>query len=261
MSVNLVDYEQGKPFNGDYDKTLAQLQKRLAHILVAYIVYRHKAVIVFEGQDSSGKSGIIQRLVSGWDPRHFRVWPIGVPTEEEKAHHFLWRFWTKMPSDGEIAIFDRSWYGRVLVERVDALASVDEWQRSYDEINAFESLQCENGTRIIKIFCHISAQTQDERFKRRLMHPWKHVKIGTADFHARDKRDEYKKAFLDMFDQCSMHWAPWHIIDANNKQAARIQALGLIADELEKNLPTAPPPLNPEIVLLAKEKFGIDLGN
>ncbi|MFT8737175.1 MAG: polyphosphate kinase [Zymomonas mobilis] len=261
MSVNLADYEQATPFKGDYDKTLAQLQKRLAHILVAYIVYRQKAIILFEGQDSSGKSGIIQRLISGWDPRHFRVWPIGVPTEEEKSRHFLWRFWSKMPANGEVSIFDRSWYGRVLVERVDKLATDEEWQRSYDEINEFESLQCENGTKIIKIFCHITAKTQDERFKRRLDHPWKHVKISVADFHARDKRDEYKKAFLDMFDQCSMHWAPWHIIDANDKPAARIHALTLIADELEKNLPTAPPPVDPEIIKLAKEKFGIDIGN
>ncbi|AEI37424.1 MAG: polyphosphate kinase [Zymomonas mobilis subsp. pomaceae] len=259
MPINLADYEQGKSFNGDYDKALAQLQKRLSHILVAYIVYRRRAIVVFEGTDAAGKSGIIQRLTSGWDPRHFNVWPIGVPTQEEKEHHFLWRFWSKMPSAGKIAVFDRSWYGRVLVERVEHLATPEAWQRSYDEINEFESQQREDGTNIVKLFCHITQETQDDRFKRRLTHPWKHQKLGVPDFEARDKWDEYNAAFSDMFKQCSMHWAPWHVIDANNKKAARITALTLIADELEKNLPTAPPPIDPEIVKLAKEKLDLDI--
>src|SRR3954454_24542932 len=135
MAINLSDYEAGAPYPGDYDADLAKFQKRLDHALVATIVHGKRAIILAEGWDAAGKGGAIQRLTSGWDPRAFKVWPIAAPTAEGEARHFLWRFWQRLPGAGEVSIFDRSWYGRVLVERVEGLATGAEWRRAYDEIN------------------------------------------------------------------------------------------------------------------------------
>src|SRR5688572_7996613 len=178
MAIDLSEYESGAPFEGDYDEALKDLQKRLARIQVAHIVHRRRAMIVLEGWDASGKGGAIQRLTAKWDPRAFQVWPVGAPTEEEKARHFLWRFCAKLPGAGEIVIFDRSWYGRVLVERVEGLASEAEWRRAYDEINEFEAQQSFDGTTIVKLFLHVTRQVQDERLKARLAHPWKRWKVN-----------------------------------------------------------------------------------
>jgi hypothetical protein len=134
-----------------------------------------------------------------WDPRHFAVWPIKAPTPEEKSRHFLWRFWAKLPGAGEISVFDRSWYGRVLVERVEGFASKAEWRRGYDEINEFEAQQTDDGTAIVKLFIHVSAEVQDERLRARVEHPWKRWKVTPEDFRNRAKRADYVEATGDMF--------------------------------------------------------------
>jgi polyphosphate kinase 2 (PPK2 family) len=130
MAIDLSEYEHGHKYEGDYEADLADLQERLSRILVAHILHGKRSVIVLEGWDAAGKGGAIQRLIAKWDPRHFSVWPIKAPTAEEKARHFLWRFWTKLPGAGEIAVFDRSWYGRVLVERVEGFATTAQWRRA-----------------------------------------------------------------------------------------------------------------------------------
>jgi hypothetical protein len=150
MTLKLSDHERGAKYKGDYEADLCALQERLAQILVAHVVHGRNSIIVCEGWDAAGKGGAIQRLTARWDPRAFRVWPIAAPTAEEKARHFLWRFWKRLPGAGQIAVFDRSWYGRVLVERVEGFASEAEWRHGYDEINAFEAQQVENGTAIVK---------------------------------------------------------------------------------------------------------------
>ncbi len=172
MAINLCDYEAGTPFEGDYRKTIEDLQERIARLFVANHLHRRKAIIVCEGWDASGKGGAIQRITAQCDPRTYQVWPIAAPDEEEKAHHYLWRFWRRLPKAGEAAIFDRSWYGRVLVERVEGFASEAEWRRAYDEINEFESQLCADGASIVKLFFHITHETQDARFRARLEHPW-----------------------------------------------------------------------------------------
>ena len=191
MTINLSDYEAGKKYDGDYADDLAALQTRLAHIQVAHIVHKRRAIVLFEGWDAAGKGGIIQRLTAKWDPRNFEVWPIKAPTDEELARHFLWRFWQRLPADGDIAVFDRSWYGRVLVERVEQLASEAQWRRGYDEINEFEAQQSDSGTTIVKLFIHTTQKEQDARLEARLDHPWKRWKTGADDHRNRDKRDEY----------------------------------------------------------------------
>jgi polyphosphate kinase 2 (PPK2 family) len=256
VTLNLSDYESGAKYKGDYDSDLEDLQERLSTILVAHIVNQRRSVIVCEGWDAAGKGGAIQRITAKWDPRAFSVWPIKAPTPEEKARHFLWRFWNKLPGAGEIGIFDRSWYGRVLVERVEGFATPAQWRRGYDEINEFEAQQNDDGTAIVKLFFHITQETQGERLKARLDHPWKRWKVTEEDFRNRARRDDYLAATQDMFAQTSTRWAPWTIIDGNNKKAARIAALAAVADALEGAVPMKPPPASREVQALAAAIFG-----
>ncbi len=255
MPIKLSDYEAGNTFAGDYSDALAALQKRLAHIQVAHIVHRRRAIVLFEGWDASGKGGAIQRLTAEWDPRYFQVHPISAPTEAERAHHYMWRFWQRLPAAAEIAVFDRSWYGRVLVERVEGFASEPDWRRAYDEINEFEARQRDDGTTLVKLFLHTTQDTQDERLKSRLDHPWKRRKIGAEDFRNRARRDDYMAALADMFANTDTRWAPWKVIDGNDKKAARLAALTYIADVLEAAVPMKPPKASREVIDLAARVF------
>ncbi|QQV75829.1 polyphosphate kinase [Sphingomonas aliaeris] len=257
MTINLSDFEDGKKYDGDYSDDLIALQTRLAHIQVAHIVHKKRALIVFEGWDSAGKGGIIQRLTAEWDPRNFEVWPIKAPSEDELARHFLWRFWQRLPANGNIGVFDRSWYGRVLVERVEKYSTEAQWRRGYDEINEFEGQQVDSGTTIVKLFVHITQDEQDKRLKARLEHPWKRWKTGADDYRNRDKRDDYLDAMAEMFRRTDTRWAPWHAIDGNNKKAARIAALTIIADRLEAAVDMKPPELDPEIEKIARKALGL----
>jgi polyphosphate kinase 2 (PPK2 family) len=253
MAINLWDYEAGKPFEGDYKAALEELQERISRLFVANHVHKRKAVVVCEGWDASGKGGSIQRLTAKCDPRAYKAWPIAAPNDEEKAHHYLRRFWQRLPKAGEVAIFDRSWYGRVLVERVEGFAAESEWRRAHDEINEFESLLAADGCLIVKLFFHITQETQDARFRARLDHPWKRWKVTEEDLRNRNRRKDYVDAVKDMFDQTDMRWAPWTVIDGNDKKAARIAALTRIAEALTAALPADPPPVRPEMEQLAQK--------
>ncbi|WP_414899832.1 polyphosphate kinase 2 family protein [Sphingomonas flavalba] len=257
MTIDLNAYEAGDKFQGDYADALAAVQKRLARIQVAHIVHKRRAVVMLEGWDAAGKGGIIQRLTAEWDPRYFEVWPIGAPTTDEKERHFLWRFWQRLPANGDIAVFDRSWYGRVLVERVEGYATEAEWKRGYDEINEFEARQIDSGTTLVKLFVHITQDEQDRRFLHRFEDPWKRWKTGAEDYRNRARRADYLAAMADMFAETDTRWAPWRVIDGNNKKAARIAALTAIADHLEKHVPMAPPEADPELIRLAKDNLGL----
>ncbi len=258
MTIDLAKFEAGAHYDGDYKKALKAVQQRLEQLQIAHIVHGKRAIIMFEGWDAAGKGGIIQRLTAKWDPRSFEVWPISAPTDDEKAHHFLWRFWQRLPAKGNIAIFDRSWYGRVLVERVEGFATEAEWRRGYDEINEFEARQRDDGTTVIKLFVHITQETQDERFRARLEHPWKRWKIGRDDFRNRARRDDYRRAIDEMFRHTDTRWSPWKAIDGNNKKAARIAALTWIADRLEKAVSLEPPEADPAMQELAEKELRKD---
>lgn len=258
MAIDLRDYEAGPPFAGDYKKTLAELQKRVSQLFVANLVHGRKAILVCEGWDAAGKGGAIQRLTAECDPRAYKVWPIAAPTDEEKARHYLWRFWRRMPRAGEVAIFDRSWYGRVLVERVEGFATEAEWRRAYDEINELESQLAADGATIVKLFFHVTQETQDERLRARLDHPWKRWKVNEEDLRNRARRADYLDALADMFAQTDTRWAPWTAIDGNDKKAARIAALTRVAEALEQALPKGPPPDRPGMEQLAQRLRGED---
>jgi AMP-polyphosphate phosphotransferase len=256
MTIDLSDYEDGLSFDGDYEAELAKLQKRLSHIQTAHIVHKRRAIVAFEGWDAAGKGGVIKRLTAEWDPRYYEVWPISAPTQEELSHHFLWRFWQRLPAQHNIAVFDRTWYGRVLVERVEGYASEAEWRRGYAEINDFEAQQIDSGTTLVKIFLHVTQKTQDKRLRDRLDHPWKRWKTGMDDFRNRARRTDYLDAMHEMFHETDTPKARWTVIDGNHKKAARIAALTAIADQLEKHVPMVPPELDPEVVKVAAEALG-----
>jgi AMP-polyphosphate phosphotransferase len=256
MAIQLKDFESGIKAPEDYDAALADVQARLARIQAAHIVHGCRSIILFEGWDAAGKGGIIKRLSAELDPRFYQVWPIGAPTPEEKARHFLWRFWQKLPGNRDIAILDRSWYGRVAVERVEGFATEAEWKRGFDEINEFEAQLVDNGTQLIKIFVHVTQEEQDERLADRLDNPWKRWKTGAEDYRNRAKRADYLDAYADMFAETDTRWAPWFVLDANKKKGARIAALSHIADVLEAKIPTNMPDRNPEVVALAQAAFG-----
>lgn len=256
MSIKLDQYEKGAGFDGDYAETLKALQERLSHAHARHIVHGKRAIIVMEGWDAAGKGGIIKRMTSEWDPRYFQVYPIGAPTAVEKDRHFLWRFWQKLPGSREIAVFDRSWYGRVLVERVEALCAERDWKRGYDEINEFEAQQADCGTAVIKVFLHVTQATQDKRLADRLSVPEKRWKVTEEDFRNRAKRSDYLDAIHDMFQQTDTRWAPWAVFDGNSKKAARIAVLTHIAEKLEASVPRNLPDADPALVAMAREAFG-----
>jgi AMP-polyphosphate phosphotransferase len=256
MAIKLSDYENGTKYDGDYDKDLAKLQDRLAELQSLHILHKCRTLIAFEGWDAAGKGGAIKRLTANLDPRYYQVYSISAPTTEEKDKHFLWRFWSKLPGRCDISILDRTHYGRVLVERVEGFCSEAEWRRGYDEINEFESQQADIGTKVIKIFLHITQDTQDKVLSERLDEPAKRWKVTPDDFRNRAKRIEYLDAMHDMFKHTDTRWAPWKVIDGNNQKSARIAVLDYIVKELNACIPSDFPDADPAIVKLAEEAFG-----
>lgn len=256
MGIKLSDYETGAPFEGDYEKALHKLQQRMERVQVAHIVHDRRSVIAFEGWDAAGKGGIIKRLTALLDPRYYQVWPIAAPSEEEKDHHFLWRFWKRLPAGRNIGIFDRTWYGRVLVERVEGFCSHAEWKRAYDEINEFEAQQIDAGTNIVKLFVHVTQEEQDRQLAQRIDTPWKRWKTGREDYRNRARRDDYLEAMEDMFHHTNTRWAPWTVIDGNDRKAGRIAALTTIIERLEALVPMAMPDPDPEVVEMARKAYG-----
>lgn len=197
---------------------------------------RHSVVVLFEGWDAGGKGGAIRRLTEALDARLYRVIPIAAPNDEEAAHHYLWRFWRQVPRDGYWAIFDRSWYGRVLVERVEGYAAQPEWARAYHEINTFEEQLAEHGITLLKFWLNISPDEQLRRFEAREETPHKQHKITPDDWRNREHWDDYKAAVNEMVIRTSTEYAPWHIIPANDKRYARIEVMRIARDAVARAL-------------------------
>ena len=193
--------------------------------------------VAFEGWDASGKGGAIKRLVAPMDPRHVRVVQFAAPTRDEKRHHFLWRFWPSLPGWGGMAVFDRTWYGRVLVERVEGFASQEEWTRAYDEINNFERGLADEGMVLVKFWLHISSEEQQKRFEKRNKDPLKSWKLTEEDWRNREKRDQYEQAVEDMVARTSTEpHAPWHLIPADSKRYARVAVIETVISEIEAGM-------------------------
>lgn len=240
-----------------YEKRLSQLQKELLHVQQTYWHEKRRAVIVFEGWDAGGKGGAIRRLTEPLDPRGVHVWPISAPRPDEQGRHYLYRFWKRLPVPGTFAIFDRSWYGRVLVERVEGFASKEQWKRAYEEIRDFEKMLTDDGARVVKLFLHIDKDEQLRRFKERLTNPYKRWKLTEEDLRNRTKWDEYVEAVEDMFDETSTPNAPWSAIPANSKWFARTQILELVTEALARDVNVAPPPMDKAVVKAAADVLGV----
>ncbi|MCX6459993.1 MAG: UDP-galactose-lipid carrier transferase [Actinobacteria bacterium] len=193
-------------------------------------------LLLFEGWDASGKGGAIKRVTTPMDPRHVRVKSFAAPTFDEKRHHFLSRFWDQLPGWGGMAIFDRSWYGRVLVERVEGFATEEQWRRGYDEIKDFERMLADEGMVLLKFWLHISHEEQLRRFKSREKEPLKRWKLTDEDWRNREKRAEYEDAVREMVDRTDTTWAPWTLVEADNKRFARVKVIETLNHRIEQAL-------------------------
>lgn len=220
----------------EYDRWMQVLQADLHQL--AFKVYQQKVpvVIIFEGQDASGKGGTIKRLTEKIDSRGYVVWPISAPSGEDKERHYLYRFWRRLPEQGQIAIFDRSWYGRVLVERLEGFCSKSAWKRAYSEINQFERQQTDFGAIIFKFWMHIGKDEQLRRFKEREQINYKSWKITDEDWRNRSKWEDYITAAEEMILKTSTPNAPWTLVEANDKLYARIKVLRTVAEKLRGRL-------------------------
>lgn len=224
------------PVAENYKAELSQLITDIKPL--AWEAYEKKlsSMLVFEGWDAAGKGGCIRRLLRAVDLRLSKVISIAAPTQEELSRHYLWRFWRKVPYAGHITIFDRSWYGRVLVERIEGYANQGEWFRAYDEINDFEAHLSERGVMLMKFFLHISAEEQLNRFQQREEIPWKQHKITEEDYRNRDRTPEYTDAYNEMFFKTNTKEAPWYVISANDKKFARLEVLKAVKNSLTEKL-------------------------
>lgn len=220
----------------DYRKQLAELQGRLSVLSRTAREKKTSTLVVLEGWDAAGKGGIIRRITRAVDARSYRVIPIGSPTDEERAQHYLWRFWRHLPRAGRFTIYDRSWYGRVLVERVEGFAAEDAWVRAYREINEFEEELTEHGIVLVKFWVHIDQDEQLARFKAREETSFKQHKLTEEDWRNREKWDDYAHAVNDMVERTSTEFAPWNLIEGNDKRWARVRALQILCERLEKSL-------------------------
>ena len=224
--ISLKNIDLSKTLDkGDYKKRLEEYELDLLKFQLGLKEQGRKVLVMFEGWDAAGKGGAIKALTKFWDPRGVKVYPISAPTAEEKSRHYLWRFLIHLPPCGVITVFDRTWYGRVLVERVEGFAKKKEWKRAYDEINKMEKIIAKDNTLIFKFFLHISQEEQLKRFKERETNPMKEYKIGKEDYENRSKAKEYTEAYEDMLNKTSTDYAPWNIIEADDKEFARLKII------------------------------------
>lgn len=242
----------------EYKDALGKQQEKLFHVQQSYFHQKKRALVVFEGWDASGKGGAIRRITEKLDPRGVSVFPVAKPAKEDQDKHFLYRFWQHIPSPGTLKIFDRSHYGRVLVERVDQLIDEKTYKRGYEEINAFEKTLSDSGVRIIKLFMHISPKEQRERFEERLHNPFKRWKLTEEDLHNRKMRKEYVRAVNEMFERTHTSYAPWRIINGEYKWQARVDVLDTIVARLSEGVDISPPPLDENLIAQASKQLDVD---
>jgi polyphosphate kinase 2 (PPK2 family) len=241
VSIDLTKFEQGAPFEGDGDAALAALQERLAHLQMAQIIYRKRAIILFEGWIGSGKKAALRRLVGAWDPSHVRVRSVAGADAADDDRHWLAPFWSRLPAAGDTTIFYRSWYRRIVEERVAGKVDDKRWLRACDEVNEFEAQQRDHGTLVTKLFFHVSADRQIATLRDRQQDPWRRHLLSEEDVADLGQREKTVDVLHDLFKQTDTRWAPWQVIDGNDETGGSIAALTAIADQFERAMPAAPP--------------------
>jgi len=254
VGVDLTHFERGDPFAGDYHASLTALQQRLAQLQVAQVVHRKRALIIFEGWAGSGKRAALKRLVASWDPCHLSTRCVGAGESGDDERHWLARFWSALPPAGDSTIFYHSWYRRLIEDRANGQTDDRRWARACDEINEFEAQQRDHGTLIVKLFFHISADEQQQRISERLADPWRRHLVDAEALPTREERERTICALHDMFAQTDTRWAPWRVIDANDKQSARIAALTILAEVFDKAVPSEPPATGETVIAFRHQK-------
>jgi len=232
--IDQLDMESKLADEAEYKQQLKKYQLKILKAQIALREQQKAFVVVVEGHDAAGKGGTIKRMVERVDPRFVRVYSIAKPTPGELAHHYLRRFWLRLPPHGQIAIFDRSWYGRMLVERVEGFCTPADWKRAYTEIHEFERQLHHSGVGLVKVFLHISKDEQLRRFESRAADPYKRWKINDEDWRNRKKWKQHIEAAEDMFERTSFDFAPWEVIPANHKCYTRVQVAKIVAANLKK---------------------------
>ena len=217
----------------EYSREKAKYQGRLNLLQRTARDRKISTICVFEGWDAAGKGGAIRRMIAPLDARDIQILSVAAPTQEELDHHYLWRFWRYLPRAGRFTVFDRSWYGRVLVERIEGFATEQEWRRAYGEINDFERQLVRHGIVLVKFWLHIHPDEQEQRFEARRQVPYKRWKLTPEDFRNRGKWHEYEIAVHDMVERTSTRVAPWHLIEGNDKRFARVKVLKTVCEALE----------------------------
>ncbi|MBX9946392.1 MAG: polyphosphate kinase [Reyranella sp.] len=255
-SLDKIEMVDGPIDDATYERDLRKLQSRLLDLQIHHLRTGGRVVICIDGWDAAGKGGLIERAVTGLEPKSVHVWRIGAPTPDEQGRHYLWRFWQRLPAPGNWAIFDRTWYGRVLVERIEGFCSKEAWKRAYREINEFEQQLADDGVRIVKLLMHVSADEQKKRMIERLSKPHKRYKIGLEDFRNIAKRQQYIEAYDDMLERTDTDHAPWRVIASDNKMQARLAGVTAIADRLGEGITLTEPVLDPEIAAAAFRMWG-----
>lgn len=245
VPIRTKEYQNGVLSGVDLTKTLSKeeykkeidiLQERLEQLHSQIFRLKIPAIIGFEGWDAAGKGGAIRRLTSHLDPRGYKVYPTSAPNDMERVHHYLWRFWNNVPRAGHIAIFDRTWYGRVLVERIEGFCSENQWKQAYQEINEMEDHMANAGAVVLKFWIHIDKDEQERRFKARSEDPLKQWKITDEDWRNREKWDEYEEAVNEMLVRTSTTYAPWIVVEGNCKYYARVKILKTVVEALEAKI-------------------------
>lgn len=223
-----------------YHRRLETLQGRLNLLMRSPTMSERSLVLVFEGMDAAGKGSTIRRVTQAMDARQYHVVPVAAPSEEERAQPYLWRFWRHLPRHGRAVLFDRSWYGRVLVERVEGFCAESDWMRAFDEINAFEEQLTESGALVLKFWMAITPDEQLRRFDERKVTAYKNFKITDEDWRNRERWPDYERAIGDMIERTSTELAPWHVVASNDKMFSRIEVLTHLCDSLERAMSSAP---------------------
>lgn len=248
-----MQFERGSPFAGDVAATLSALQQRLAKAQVAQIVHRKRALVIFEGWAGAGKKAALKRLVGAWDPCHITTKCVGGGAGDDERH-WLAPYWSALPPAGDTTIFYRSWYRRLIEDRAAGRIEGKRWSRACDEINEFEAQQRDHGTLIVKLFFHISAEEQQRRLRERQDDPWRRHLPEAEVPPNRDQRERTAAALKELFAQTDTRWAPWRVIDANDKVAARIAALTMLADSFDKAIPAEPPASGDTVLAFPHQK-------
>lgn len=254
MPIDLTEYERGEPFAGDYHATLTALQQRLAHLQLAQIVHRKRALIIFEGWAGSGKRAALKRLAASWNPCHVATRREGGADAADDDRHWLAPYWGALPAAGNTAIYFGSWYRRLVEERVAGRVDDKRWARACDEVNEFEAQQRDHGTLVTKLFFHVTCEVQLARLRERQEDPWRRHLMSDDDLASITRRERTTEVLHDLFEQTDTRWAPWRLIDGNDKRAARIATLTVLADAMTKAIPAEPPAQGETVVAFPQQK-------